>query len=345
MLAQRLAGPLEPDPASAVSWMSCLQAQDFRAARSAVAARSGSSIAQVDAALASGAVVRSWPMRGTLHLVAASDLDAKLDLTAERTLKAADRRHRELSIEPRDVDRAIDVALAVLDARGGADRVELFAAWEAHGIGTAKQRGVHLLQILCLRRVLVLGPLSDNGTQQFVEYRGWVGPRATPDLDASVAGWARQYFRSHGPATLEDFRWWTGLPLRAIAPGWDAARAELAQMRVDDRRYFLDARTLEAWETHATRTLAPTLTAAFDEILLGYADRTATLPVEHMAAVVPGNNGMFRAVLLDGGRAVATWRRGARRGDPLRIEPLEAPLTTRAAKAVPGLARRFPLAD
>ncbi|MFC6706328.1 winged helix DNA-binding domain-containing protein [Flexivirga alba] len=344
LVAQRLVPATASSPAEAVQHMTCLQAQDFRSGRSAVALRSGCAVGDVDAALNAGDIVRSWPMRGTLHLVAATDLRWMLALNGESILHSARRRHSELGITAQDIETARMAAEERLRGGRGVDRPGLFAHWEAHGIATAGQRGAHLLQALCLRAHLVLGPIVGR-QQQFVLFDEWIRTSEPVDRAANIADWARRYFRSHGPATVADFRWWSGVLQRDLAPVWDAVRADLVELVVDGTAYFVAPETIAAWEEHDAATLRPQLTPAFDEILLGYADRTPTLDKQHMEQVVPGGNGMFKAALLDGGAAVATWRRKPVKSIvAVDVSSFDGALSKRAERALPGLARRYPFA-
>lgn len=343
LIAQRLSPATTYGPAETVRYMTCLQAQDFRSGRSAVALRAGCAASDVEAALNAGDIVRSWPMRGTLHLVAAEDLRWMLALNGEPTLRSVRRRHEELEITHRDVDQAL--AAAEPHLRGnGLHRAGLFEVWRNSGIDVDGQRGAHLLSTLCLQGQLVLGPMA--GTQQkFVLFGEWIRASKAVDRAANVADWARRYFRSHGPATIADFRWWSGLLQRDLAPVWDEVRADLVELVVDDTSYFVAPEVIASWEEHQSATLRPLLTPAFDEILLGYADRTPTLAKEHLQQVVPGGNGMFKAVLVDGGAAVATWRRKPTKGDVgVDVSALDGELSSRARQALPGLTRRYPFA-
>ncbi|WP_265444176.1 winged helix DNA-binding domain-containing protein [Flexivirga meconopsidis] len=343
LIAQRLVGPACPTPTDAVRWMTCSQAQDFAGARCAVALRSGTSVAEVERAVNAGELVRSWPMRGTLQLVAAEDLAWMLSLNREPTLRARKRRHAELAITPRDVARATEVTVAALRGGGRLDRAGLFALWQQHGIATEGQRGIHLVQALSLDGVIVLGPMV--GKQHgFVLFDEWIPRSRKLTRDQSVAEWAVRYFRSHGPATVADFRWWSGLLQRNLSPVWEQVRGELASLDVGETTYYLDPATLAAWESLGSATLRPLLTPAFDEILLGYADRSPTLPPSVADQVVPGRNGVFRPVLIDGGRAVATWQKPAKGIGDVSVSPLGGRLTARATQALPGLTRRYPFA-
>ncbi len=337
--AQRLvptsAGELFDDPVGVAGHLTCLQSQDWRAARLAIASRMRApSLDAVDAAFDAGSIVRSWPMRGTLHTVLARDLRWMLALTAERMRVQTAGRHRQLGIADADLERATECARDALGGGGALTRRQLLDRWSAAGIDTAGQRGPHLLGALAVEGVLCLGPLHE-GTQQFVLCDDWLRDERSPK--DPIVEWARRYLTSHGPASRADFLWWTKLLVRDVAPVWDCIVDGFAAIDLDGQTLYATPQVIEAGRSR--RTLAPLLTAAFDEILLGYADRSPTLPAAHANAICPGNNGMFKPVVLDGGRAVGTWARPKAADAIPRLDLFEPPGSGRLATArlaVPG---------
>jgi Winged helix DNA-binding domain len=342
IVAQRLVGPQSSDPAAAVRWLTAVQAQDYRGALTSVALRTqGGSSTGVEAALSAGDVVRSWPMRGTLHLVAAEDLGWLLGLTASRQLAGAARRRAQLGLEDADLARAGDLAEDALRGGGRLRRAELMALWERGGVSTAGQRGYHLLWHLAQAGRLCLGPVGD-GEQLVVLVSDWVRRCRELDREAALGELASRYFSSHGPATAADLARWTGLPAADARVGLAVARPGLESMQVDGVEHLLDPRTPQLLEGCRRQARGVFLLPGFDELLLGYGDRSAVLSTEHADRIVPGGNGMFRPTVLSDGRVVGTWRtvgRGARR-------TVEAtPFTTFSAKvaaAVPRLHAALP---
>ena len=142
----------------AVRGMAAMQAQDLPAALWAVGVRvPGAGLSDVRRALDEGSVVRSWPMRGTLHLLAPEDLRWILNITTARMVQGTAGRHRQLEITGRDVEVCREAALGLVDGGRAASREELFAAFEAVGQPTKAQRGIHLLWMLCQSCSLVHG--------------------------------------------------------------------------------------------------------------------------------------------------------------------------------------------
>ena len=324
LVAQRLAGPREQDPTRAVRWLLAAQAQDLRGALVSAALRtSDTGLSATRAALDAGSVVRSWPMRGTLHLVAAEDLGWLLALTTERVVRGAASRRAALGIDEALVERAREVVVEALRGGGALRRDAVLALWEQAGLlGSAErrvpQRGYHLLWTISQTGSTCWGPLVGGASdeQALVLRQEWVPDPRRLEREESLGELARRYFASHGPASTADLARWCGLPVREVRAGAALARPHLEAVEVDGVEHLMDPGTperLAACRDDARRTM---LLPGFDEMVLGYADRSATVPAEHAEKVVPGGNGMFLGTVVTGGRAVATWRRTGRRTGP-----------------------------
>ena len=312
LVAQRLAGPGLHTVAETVAWMTAMQAQDFPGACTSVALRTqGADVAAVHAALDAGEVVRSWPMRGTLHLVPAVDLGWMLDLGPPRIATTVARRHGELGVDDAAIDHARTVATEALRGRRALLRRELMARWEDEGLSTDGQRGYHLLAHLATTGTLVLGPMRD-GEQAFVLLDEWVPHPRRLDRDEALGEWVLRYFHSHGPATVKDFCRWTRLRVADAKIGLAVARPELVSLEVDGVEHLMDPATPDLLAQARREASGVLLLPGFDEYLLGYADRSAVLPTEHADRICPGGNGIFQPTVVARGQVVGTWRRTGR---------------------------------
>ena len=290
-----------------VRWMTAMQAQDLPAALWAVGVRSsGAGLESVRAALDDAEIVRSWPMRGTLHLVAPEDLRWMLSITTPRMIRGAATRHRQLEISEGDIKLCRDVALEMLTGGRAATRQEMFAAFEAAGQVTKEQRGVHLLGLLCQTASIVLGPLAGN-QQKFAAFDEWIPESRSLEREEGIAEWVLRYMRSHGPATERDFSWWSGIPLTEVRQGLKSVGSELVKLVFEGTTYWLSPSTAEMLDVGVPGERAVQALPAFDEFLLGYTDRSLVLPPEHADKIVPGGNGVFRKIIVAGGRVVGTW--------------------------------------
>jgi len=325
--AQWIATPRDASVAEVVKHMTAMQAQDFGGAKWSIGLRSTTvTDAQVEAALAAGEIVRSWPARGTLHFVAPEDLGWMLRLTSPRQTRVAAGRHRQLELDERDFAAARDLALQHLGGGRSLTRTDLLALWDSHGVSTAGQRGAHLLVHLAQTGVIVFGPVAGK-QHSFVLLDEWVTAPRRLDRKQSLAEWALRYFTSHGPATVRDFAWWASLTLTEAREGLALALPSLESLEVDGIAYFHVAGLEPA---KAATNLLP----GFDEYMLGYQNRGAALDDEHAEAIVPGGNGMFMPTIVTNGHVTGLWKRTlrAKRVD-VAIEPFgTAPRVDRAIR-------------
>ncbi|GAA1470074.1 winged helix DNA-binding domain-containing protein [Microbacterium thalassium] len=319
--AHRLSAPAA-SVADAAQRMLAVQAQDFRGGRWAlgVRTRGTATIAQVDAAFDRGDIVRSWTMRGTLHIAPARDLSWILDVTAERQFRAAAAPRRREGIDEDDLVRAERVVRSALRGGGRLTRAELFALLDGGGVPTQGQRGYHVLTSLSLRRVVVQGPVVERGgalsrEQHIVLFDDWTADAASPD--DPVAELFARYIAGHGPATAADFAWWAALPIGAARQAAEAAADAVEQVPGEGEPRFVSASAPPRRSAAASRVIA---LPPFDEYYLSYADRTGVCDAELLDRVGPGKNGMVAAVLLADGDVVGRWTHAAalagRRDEP-----------------------------
>ena len=300
---QGLASPVSGSPLEVVRRLGAMQAQDYGQALWAIGSRvPTSTIGDVTAAIEAGEILRTWPQRGTLHLVPAVDAGWMLAVSADRTVKAHQTRLRQLELDDAVLGRSREVLEAALTGGRRVVRPALMQLLEDAGIGTGNQRGYTILWHAAHSGLICLGPMEGK-QQTFVLLGEWVvAPRALPRAEGLVE-LARRYFTSRGPATAHDFAWWASVTVRQAR----AAVAAAGLHAVGDA--WMGA--AESGGTAAERRTAgvPLLLAGFDEFLLGYQDRSAVLAKEHVDRVVPGGNGVFQPTMVADGRVVGTWRR------------------------------------
>ena len=315
-------------PAEAVERLVCVQAQDLAAAKWVIGARvPGLDEPALDRAIDERALLRSWPMRGTLHFVAPSMLRPVLRLTSARLLQKAAKTLRDDGIDDEVTAAARRVAVGLLEGGRSASRDELQRAWGDAGIRIEGQRGYHLIWRLANEGLLCAGPVETRARQRFVLLDEWSpsGADEPEEPDEILARLIVGYARGHGPVTVRDFAWWTGLTLAHARTALEAAGGGLVQF--DETRYVAADAAVAGDGPTGVHVLAP-----FDEYFLGYADRTAFCSDDDALKVVPGKNGLFLPILVDGGRVVGTWRRGRERRGATAIDlaPFDASLDVEA---------------
>ena len=304
---QHIAGEKFQQPAEVVKWMGALQAQDYRQALWALGLRTQTAhVETIEQAISNRTIVRTWPMRGTLHFIPAEDTRWMLKLSAARQLAADKRRQQQLEIDEVILQRTHQLFQAALTGGKCLTRSRMMECLEAAGITTKGQRGYHLLWYMAQAGLICLGPL-ENKEQTFVLLDEWVPHARELSAEEGLAELARRYFTSHGPATLQDFAWWAGITLTNARTGLEAVKALLQMQRSSDGQLYWLAQ--DAPEGSRDKQVGIFLLPGFDEYLLGYKDRSAVLAIEHAQKVVPGNNGVFFPMIVNEGLIVGTWKR------------------------------------
>jgi hypothetical protein len=310
LINQQIAATTCATPAEIVAHLLAMQAQDYLGTLWAAGLRlPGSTERDIEAALDDRLIVRTWPLRGTLHIVAAADVRWLLDLLAPRQLAKQAGRRRQLGIDAETLAHSRTVCQQALEGGKQLERGAMFATLEANGVSTAGQRGIHILGHLAQEGLLCLGPRA--GKQfTFTLLDEWVPHARTLGRAEALAELARRYFRGHGPATVQDFAWWAGLTLGDARAALAAAAPHLAQETVGGEVYW-QAAGAPAVDVNRLADSA-WLLPGFDEYLLGYTERSAALAPQHAPLTHPGANGMFLPVIVLSGRVVGVWKRSWR---------------------------------
>ncbi|MDC5697881.1 winged helix DNA-binding domain-containing protein [Intrasporangium calvum] len=327
-LAPALGTPTAPVSALSVTReLGALQAQDYLSGVWSLGVRSGLTKAEIEQAVQQRQVVRTWPMRGTIHFVPAEDARWMSRLLAGRVIGSLRARYEQLSITEREIGTAAGVFAEHLTEP--VRRPDVIALLEAAGIDPSGQRAYHLVGHHCMTGLLCQGPMIGK-QPSFVLIDSWVPASREPTREEGLATVVERYLRGHGPVTEKDVAGWLAHPL-------GLAREALALLGDRVLREELDG---ETWLTHADvprRAAGPTgvhLLPQWDEFLLGYRSRDLTLPDEHLARVVPGRNMVFQPTLVIDGEVAGTWKRQeSASGVRVEVSPF-SPLTTTARRGL-----------
>jgi hypothetical protein len=306
--AQGIARPSAAMPEAVVTHLGAVQAQDYHGALWSIGLRMAAATrASVERAIVERTIVRTWPMRGTLHFIPAADARWMLELLTPRIVKGAAGRHRQLELDDAAFRRSRAIIGRALKADPVLSRGGILAALEKGGVSTAGQRGIHILQQLSMERMLCYGPHAEK-QPTFALFDDWIPTSRQLDRDDALRTIAERYFVSHGPATLRDFVGWTGLAVADAKIGLRLAAPVLERLVVNDAELWLSPARIAADDAEQSAHLLP----GFDELMLGYKDRSAALAPRYANRIVPGGNGMFLSTLVLDGQVRGTWRRAVR---------------------------------
>jgi hypothetical protein len=323
-------------PADVVAWLGAVQAQDYRGALWAVGLRAEHATEKdIERAIADKTIVRTWPMRGTLHFVAAADVRWMIELLTPRVIAASARRRHLLELDDQVFARSRKLVVRALEGGNQLRRDVMYRLLEAAQISTADGRGLHILSRLAQDGLLCFG--AREGKQPtFALLDEWAPAAKTMKRDEALAELARRYFTSHGPATVQDFVWWSGLTTVDARAGLEMVRPHLVQEVVEGQTYWLSPSTRTAKAASLTAYLLP----PFDEYTVAYKDRSAVLDPLYTRLVNTGN-GVFSPMMVVDGQAVGTWKRALKK-DAVVITPSPfTKLSKAATRAIAIAASRY----
>ncbi len=335
---QHLAGTRLKTAKDVVQWMGAVQAQDYPMAKWALGIRlPGVTDEVVQSALDRGEIIRTHVLRPTWHLVAADDIGWVLALTAPHVRSLLTSGLRELELTEKTIADSQRVMESVLAGGRHLTRPELVGEFRQANLPADPSRTVYLIMRAELDGVVCSGRV--NGKEQtYALLAERVTPTEALPREEGLARLARRYFASHGPATVRDFAWWSGLPAGDARKGVALLGPEFVSRTVDAQTYWLPGALAEPGTAGETVFLLP----AFDEFLISYKDRSASLAAQRQAGVIT-SNGIFRPVVLVNGQVAGTWKRTVKKGT-LWVEtdlfgPAGPPTREQLENAATGLGR------
>jgi hypothetical protein len=333
MRASRLRGDRFSSPADVVRHHLAMQAQDYAPAKWSIGQRAEGLVdADVDRAVADGSIVRTHVLRPTWHFVAREDLRWLMALSGPRVQRGNAGRHRQLGLDAKTLDRAERAIVRTLDGGERRTRDELAEVLDRSRIDREGQRMPYILMHLELEAVIGSGGL-DGKRQTYALLDGRVPASPSMDRDEAVIELVRRYLGSHGPASVKDMSWWSGLTMtdlrRALGDLGDEVRSE-------------EMGDLTLWSLASTdappAARGAQLLQTYDELVVGYTEsRFLGDPSGEVARNAWTERSFPTGLLLLGDRVGGHWRRTIERvrvrievhlyGEPSRA-------TTRAVEAV-----------
>jgi hypothetical protein len=291
-------------PGEVVSWMGAVQAQDYLNSLWAIGLRlENSSETEIEKCIAKKSIVRSWPMRGTLHFVTPEDVRWMLKLLAPRVISRSAGRHKQMGLTKSIFLKSARLFEKALQESKCLTRSEMYSILEKGKISIAELRGIHILVQLAQEGLICCGPRKGK-QPTFVLLDDWLPAVKEIKKDEALANLTLRYFTSHGPATIQDFVWWSGLTTSEAKTGLEMVKSRLTQAIVQSQVYwFVPSRI-----TTKTISKTPVLLPNYDEYVVGYKDRSH-LQAEFFNEEFSRNNMVFSNTIVSNGQLVGQWKR------------------------------------
>jgi hypothetical protein len=333
---QLIAGDQPKRPEETVRRMGAIQAQDYLGALWAVGLRTGNSTqSDVEQAIASGRIVRMWPMRRTIHIVHRDDARWMHALMVPRLLENMGQRGERIwGLTETILERCRNITARALTGEKRLGRSALYELMAEEGVDTSEGRGLHIMARLAHDGLICFGP-REGKQPTFVLFDEWVPKGQSMSREESLRELALRYFTAHGPAQIADLGWWSGLTQKDIRLGIEFSGRQLRSEVRGDKTYYMAASQPRAQRTRRAHLLPP-----FDELLVGYRDRDASLEAVHAKHINPGANGIFSPIVAIDGQVVGTWRRTIAKKITISIKPF-TPFTAAQKEAVADAEARY----
>ena len=301
---QQIAAPVLKTVNEVVRWLGAVQAQDYNMSEWAVGVRlPGSTANTIKSAINSGEIIRTHVLRPTWHLVSSGDIYWMLELSAPQIKGLSRSRDRELGLSETAFYRSNSIIEKALRDNQHLTREELVKLLAAAGFSNDNNRVAHLLMRAEIEGIIASGSIK-NGKQTYALLAERVPDKKTMNREEAVIELARRYFTSHGPATLRDFIWWSGLPVKDCRQVIEELKNSFDSVKIGDETYiFAPFITFSRSEKNHVVALP-----AFDEFIISYKNRTASLPFENHTKTV-FINGIFRPVIIHKGKVIGIWKR------------------------------------
>ncbi|GAB3931091.1 winged helix DNA-binding domain-containing protein [Larkinella terrae] len=323
-------------PGEVVSWFGAVQAQDYAAGKWAIGNRlPGLTEVDIEQSIADRTVIRTWPMRGTLHFVGAADIHWILELLHPRSQALYANYWRRNELDETAITKCYGVLTKALEGEKQLKRSELKIRLQEAGIPTDENRLGILLGRASYDRLICHSGRSQNEFT-FALLDEWVPKTKSLLRDEALAEFTRRYFTSHGPATVADFSWWSSLTLTEARAGLELIKSGLVLEVVDGQTYWMPSISVPK-KAGTTAYLLP----VYDEYLVAYKDRSAPFDGLSPEQITATGNGIFSPVIVVDGQIVGTWKRTLKKTAVLIETRLFAPLSDGQHQALTEAKNRY----
>jgi len=308
---QRLLQTEFQTPSEVVAWMGAVQSQDYAFAKWALGLRLvNGTDAVIEQAFNAGAILRTHVMRPTWHFVTPADIRWMLELTAPRVNAFNAYKYRQLELDEPLLRRSSAALAKALQGGKQLTRNELRVVLQKAGVATGplhrggEHRMAYILMWAELDGVICSGPRRGKQfTYMSLDERAPHARKLT--RDEALAELTRRYFASHGPATTQDFAWWSGLTMADAKAGLDMHGSQLSHEVIGGRTCWFSSVETAVKDKAVAAHLLP----ALDEYTVAYQDKSAVFDPTDTKRL--GDRGEFLTnhVIVVNGRIAGTWRR------------------------------------
>ncbi|MDR3058662.1 MAG: winged helix DNA-binding domain-containing protein [Prevotella sp.] len=300
----QLAGTEIKEPHNLVSWMGAMQSQSFEMAKWGIGCRMpGITNQMLDKALDKGDILRLHILRPTWHFVSKDDIYWMLDLSTPRVRKAIASSDKELGLTENFIKKTNAIIEKALAKDSNLTRQELQDIINNAGLKADSRTITHIMYHAELGGIVCNGIVRGKKQTYALLEEKVPKPKEIFNKDESLYKLAYKYFQSHGPATLQDFIWWSGLTATECRRAVDLIKDDFIFEVIGEQIYIFHRASVPTKEVNLINLLP-----AFDEFIVSYKDRKETLHIDHHKKIIT-SPGIFQPSISKDGKTIGSWRK------------------------------------
>ena len=314
LISQKLHKTTHSTPQEIVQHLGAMQAQDYAMAKWAVGSRCDASEKAIEEAINSAQIIRTHILRPTWHFVSADDIYWMLDLSGPQVKRIVTSYVKKYGYNAKKLDQTNAAIQKILAGNNHLTREEIMQELSITKASGPDHLSGPIMMYAELDGLVCNGKM--NGKQMTYALLEERVPKTQGRLtqEEGLIKLALRYFESHGPATLLDFSWWSGFSPTSCKNIINAIELQLNSITIEDQKYWFKNDISTEDDFRESIHFLP----AFDEILISYKSREASILPEHQPKAFT-NNGIFKPIILENSKVIGTWKRTIKK-DHAKIE-------------------------
>lgn len=314
LVSQKLYKTSQSSPQEIVKHLGAMQAQDYAMAKWAIGSRCDASEKEIQEAIDSAKIIRTHILRPTWHFVSADDIYWMLDVSGPQVQKMTISSAKKYGYDLNKLNQINETIGKLLSGNNHLTREEIMQELNIKKSSNQDFLAAAIMMHAELDGLVCNGKMKGKQITYALLEERVEKPKTKLTKEEGLAKLAQRYFESHGPATLQDFSWWSGFPPTICKSIINAIELQLNSILIDNQTFWFGKDFSNQDVFRESVHFLP----AFDEILISYKTREASILLEHQSKAFT-NNGIFKPIILENGKVIGTWKRTIKK-DHAKIE-------------------------
>ncbi|MBF4517103.1 AlkZ family DNA glycosylase [Flavobacterium sp. ANB] len=328
LISQKLIKTGPSSPQEIVHHLGAMQAQDYGMAKWAIGSRCDATEKEIEEAINSAQIIRTHILRPTWHFVASEDIYWMLDVSGPQVQRMTISSAKQYGYDVKKLNQTNSKIEKLLAGNNHLTREEIMQELDIKKSSNQDFLGAAIMMHAELEGLVCNGKMKGKQITYALLEERVQKPQTKLTKEEGLAKLAKRYFESHGPATLLDFSWWSGFSPTICKLIINAIELQLNSVLINEKTYLFINQSTNDNNLNKSLHFLP----AFDEILISYKTREASILLEHQSKAFT-NNGIFKPIILENGKVIGTWKRTIKK-DHAKIETQFFNETDNAKKAI-----------